>query len=83
MLARLFRQRTKEGSLDPEGIQAWFEWEEEAFRYDVDPDISRDDLATLIEGPTVMLPPGSSTTRPSGRASGSSAPTTSPGVGCG
>jgi hypothetical protein len=51
-----FIDRAKEGSLDPEGLQAWFEWEEEAFRYDVDPYISRDDLAALIEGSTVLLP---------------------------
>lgn len=30
--------------------------EEEAFRYGVDPDVSREDLAALIEGSTVMLP---------------------------
>ena len=51
-----FFDKAKEGSLDPEGLQAWFEWEEEAFRYDVDPDVSRHDLAALIEASTMLLP---------------------------
>ncbi len=33
----------------------WFDWEEEAFRYGVDPEIGREDLAALIEGSTVEL----------------------------
>lgn len=41
--------------LEPEDLQAWFEWEEEAFRYGVDPDVSREDLAALIDGSTVEL----------------------------
>ena len=41
--------------LEPEDLQAWFEWEEEAFRYEVDPDVSREVLVTLIEGSTVEL----------------------------
>lgn len=41
--------------LEPEDLQAWFEWEEEAFRYGVDPDISRQELAALIEGSTVEI----------------------------
>jgi hypothetical protein len=41
--------------LEPEDLQAWFDWEEEAFRYEVDPDISREELAALIEGSTVEL----------------------------
>lgn len=36
-------------------MQAWFEWEEEAFRFGVDPEISRRELAVLIEGSTVEL----------------------------
>lgn len=41
--------------LEPEDLQAWFEWEEEAYRYGVDPDISCEELAALIEGSTVEL----------------------------
>ncbi|MGH3087338.1 MAG: hypothetical protein ACRDSJ_08475 [Rubrobacteraceae bacterium] len=36
--------------LEPEDLQAWFDWQEEAFRYRVDSDISREHLAALIEG---------------------------------
>ena len=36
-------------------MQAWFEWIEEAFRYGVNPDVSRDELAALIAGSTVEL----------------------------
>ena len=42
-------------SLEPEDLAAWIEWEEEAYRYGVDPDVSREGLATLIEGSTVEL----------------------------
>lgn len=41
--------------LEPEDLQAWFDWEEEAFRYEVNPEIGREDLAALIEGSTVEL----------------------------
>lgn len=41
--------------LEPEDLQAWFGWEEEAFRYGMDPEIGREDLAALIEGSTVEL----------------------------
>ena len=41
--------------LEPEDLQAWFDWEEEAFRYGVDPDVSREELAALIEGSTAEL----------------------------
>ena len=41
--------------LEPEDLQAWFDWEEEAFRYGVDPDVSRQDLEALIEGSIVEL----------------------------
>ena len=39
--------------LDPEDLQAWFDWGEEAFRYRVNPDISREELSDLIESSTV------------------------------
>lgn len=47
--------RAQDGDLDPAGLAAWFEWEEEAFRYGVDPDVSREDLLGLIAGSTVEL----------------------------
>jgi hypothetical protein len=42
--------------LDGEGLQAWFEWEGEAFRYGVDPDVSREELKLLIETSTSSVP---------------------------
>jgi hypothetical protein len=42
-------------SLEPEDLAAWIEWEEEAYRYGVDPDVSREVLAALIEGSKVEL----------------------------
>ncbi|HEY6712172.1 MAG TPA: hypothetical protein VI055_07865 [Rubrobacter sp.] len=42
-------------SLGPEDLAAWIEWEEEAYRHGVDPDLSREVLAALIEGSTVEL----------------------------
>jgi len=41
--------------LEPEDLAAWIKWEEEAYRYGVDPEISREVLAALIEGSTVEL----------------------------
>ena len=41
--------------LEPEDLVGWFEREEEAFRYGVDPDVSRNDLVVLIEGSTVEI----------------------------
>ncbi len=42
--------------LDGEGLQAWFEWEEEAFRYGVNPDVSREELELLIEASASPIP---------------------------
>ena len=42
-------------SLEPEDLAAWIEWEEEAYRYGVDPEISREVLAALIKDSTVEL----------------------------
>ncbi len=42
--------------LEPEDLQAWFDWEEEAFRYGVDPDVFRKELEALVEGSTVEIP---------------------------
>ncbi len=39
-----------------EGVELWLEFEWEAMRYGVDAEISRDDLAALIEASTVLLP---------------------------
>jgi hypothetical protein len=44
-----FHDRFVAGGLDGEGLQTWFDWEEEAFRYGVDPDVSRGELELLIE----------------------------------
>jgi hypothetical protein len=44
-----------DGELDGAGIEAWLEWEVEAICYSVDVDISRDDLAALIEASMVSL----------------------------
>ena len=41
--------------LEPEDLQAWIDWQVEAFRYRVYLDISREELWTLIEGSTVEL----------------------------
>lgn len=48
--------RAREGGLDAAGLQKWFDWEEEAFRYGVDPDVSRADLAVLIEDSAAPIP---------------------------
>ena len=42
--------------LDGEGLQLWLNYEHEAMRFGVDPDISREELAALIEGSMVVLP---------------------------
>ena len=42
--------------LDGEGIQLWLDYELEALRFGVDPDVSREELAALIEGSTMLLP---------------------------
>ena len=41
--------------LDAEDLAAWLDWEAEAFRSGVDPDVTRDELAALIDGSTVEL----------------------------
>jgi hypothetical protein len=47
--------RAQGPGLEPEDLADWFEWEEEAFRYGVDPDISRNELVALIGGSTVEV----------------------------
>ncbi len=41
--------------LDGEAIQMWLDYEFEALRLGVDPDVSRDELAALVERSTVEL----------------------------
>ncbi len=52
------RHKADSAALDGEGIELWLEYEHEAMRYGVDPDISRDDLAALIDASTVVLERG-------------------------
>jgi hypothetical protein len=51
-----FYDRFAAGELNREGLQAWWEWEEEAFRYGVDPDVSREELEALIEASVSLMP---------------------------
>ena len=51
-----FFDRCVVGDLDGEGLQAWLDWEEEAYRYGVDPDVSREELETLIEASASRVP---------------------------
>ena len=54
-LLRLRDQADAHPQLDGEGLQLWLDYEHEALRFGVDPDISREELAALIEGSTVLL----------------------------
>ena len=45
-------------ALDGEGIELWLEFEHEAMRYGVDVEISREDLAALVEASTVLIDAG-------------------------
>ena len=49
------RERADGADLDGAGIEAWLEYEAECFRAGVDPDVSREELADLIEASTVAL----------------------------
>jgi hypothetical protein len=49
------REKAEAAALDDEGIELWLEYEHEAMRYGVDPEISREDLAALIDASTVIL----------------------------
>lgn len=51
-----FFDRAASGELDAAGLQAWFDWEEEAFRYGVNPDVSREDLIRLIDASAAPVP---------------------------
>jgi hypothetical protein len=47
--------RAREGDLDGQGLQRWFDWEE-AFRYRVDPAISRKEHSSLIASSAARIP---------------------------
>ena len=49
------RDRAENALLNGEGIELWLEYEHEAMRYGVDPDVSRVDLAALIDASTVLM----------------------------
>ena len=49
------REKADACGLDGEGIEAWLEYEHEAMRWGVNPDVTRDDLAILIDASTVAL----------------------------
>ena len=55
-LLRLRNRADAYPELDGEGIQLWLDYELEALRWSVNPDVSREDLAALVEGSTVELP---------------------------
>jgi hypothetical protein len=50
------RDKSDAGALDGVGFQAWLDYEHEAIRWGVDPDVSRDELAALVEASTVAIP---------------------------
>jgi hypothetical protein len=43
-------------ALDGTGLQAWLDYEHEAIRWGIDPDVSRDELAALVEASTLAIP---------------------------
>jgi hypothetical protein len=49
------RDKADASDLDGKGIEALLQYEHEAMRWGVDPDVSRDDLAALIDASTVAL----------------------------
>jgi hypothetical protein len=42
------REKADAGGMDGAGLQAWMDYEHEALRWGVDPDVSRDELSALI-----------------------------------
>jgi hypothetical protein len=52
------REKADAAVLDGEGIELWLEYEHEAMRYGVDPDVSHDELAALVDASTVVLERG-------------------------
>jgi hypothetical protein len=49
------RDKADDAALDGEGIEAWLDYEHEAMRYGVDPDVGSEELAALIDASTVEL----------------------------
>ncbi len=54
-LLRLRDHAEAHTEIDGIGIQRWLDYECEALRFGVDPDVDRDELAAMIEGSTVAL----------------------------
>ena len=73
-LLRLRERAEFHTELDGEGLALWMDYELEALRCGVDPDVSRDELAALIEGSTVARPWSSRV-----KSTGTATPQTSPG----
>lgn len=55
-LLRLRDQADAHQDITPEALADWMDFEAEALEHGVDPDLSRDALAGLIEGSTVEMP---------------------------
>ncbi len=49
------RDRADAAPLDAAGIALWLEYEHEAMRYGVDPDLTREELAAMIAASTVAM----------------------------
>ena len=47
--------RAASGEVDGAGLQAWFDWEEEALRFVVNPEVSRGELVALIESSAIEI----------------------------
>ena len=54
-LLRLWDEANRHGVIDGAAIQAWMKWEHEALLWGVDPEISRHELAALIDVSTVPM----------------------------
>jgi hypothetical protein len=50
------RERADASALDGAGLQAWLDYETEALRWGVDPDMSRQELAALIDASLEAIP---------------------------
>ncbi len=55
-LLRLFDRAASHPDFDGEGIELWLEFQHEAMRYGVNPDVDRDELAEMIDASTVEIP---------------------------
>jgi len=54
-LLRLMDQADVHPELDGEGVQKWLDYEFEAQRWGVDPDVSRGELVELVEGSSAEI----------------------------